>query len=91
MLRSPAGVHNAMCSVVLSRRIVLSASGVCWEARYEPTLGIYHLPKLIDPEKFIPAANLSEIWATEAQQQAFASYFAEHYGWDGSWETVKSF
>ena len=32
VLRSPAGAHNATCSVVLPRRIVLSASGVCREA-----------------------------------------------------------
>ncbi|WP_282923255.1 hypothetical protein [Alistipes putredinis] len=43
-------------------------------------------PKLIDPEKFIPAANLSEIWATVEQQKAFASYFAEYYDWSGSWK-----
>ena len=83
---STTGSHNAMCSVASPWRIVLSASGVCWEARYEPTLGIYHLPKLIDPEKFIPAANLSEIWATVEQQKAFASYFAEYYDWSGSWK-----
>ena len=37
------------------------------------SISIYNSPKLIDPEKFIPAANLSTIWATVAQMEAFKS------------------
>ena len=37
------------------------------------SIAIYNCPKLIDPEKFIPAANLSTIWATKAQMEAFKS------------------
>lgn len=40
------------------------------------SIAIYNCPKLIDPEKFIPAANLSTIWATKAQMEAFKSYFS---------------
>ena len=52
------------------------------------SIAIYNCPKLIDPEKFIPAANLSTIWATKAQMEAFKSYFSENYDWGGGWQTI---
>ena len=60
------------------------------EEEYEHTcsISIYNSPKLIDPEKFIPAANLSTIWATVAQMEAFKSYFSENYDWSGGWQTI---
>ena len=60
------------------------------EEEYEHTcsISIYNSPKLIDPEKFIPAANLSTIWATKAQMEAFKSYFSENYDWSGGWQTI---
>ena len=60
------------------------------DEEYEHTcsISIYNSPKLIDPEKFIPAANLSTIWATVAQMEAFKSYFSENYDWGGGWQTI---
>ena len=52
------------------------------------TISIYNNPKLIDPDKFIPAANVSTIYATAAQIAAFQSYFSENYDWSGSWQAI---
>ena len=52
------------------------------------TISIYNSPKLIDPDSFIPAANVSTIYATAAQIAAFQSYFSENYDWSGSWQAI---
>ena len=54
------------------------------------SLTIYNCPKLIDPDSFIPAANVSEIWATSAQVEAFGEYFKTNYNWNGKWQTVNN-
>lgn len=54
---------------------------------HTPSLNIVSNTKLLDPTKFIPAANLVDIWATSAQIEAFQKYFETNYKWTGTWHS----